>query len=72
MAGALKSSTAGMQTAFVVPWWVLNMRADRVAHGVDRAKPLLEGGGPHRRRAHHLGAGFDVGSIKHRRAADSP
>ena len=39
------------------------MRTDRVAHGVDRAQPLLERRGAHRRRAHHVGAGLEVGAI---------
>ena len=31
-------------------------RTNRMAHRMDGAKPLLKGGGTHRRRAHHMGA----------------
>ncbi|CAM3982580.1 hypothetical protein PHIN109289_19720 [Phaeobacter inhibens] len=38
-------------------------RPDRVAHGVDRAQPFLEGGGAHGGGRHHLRAGLNVGAI---------
>ena len=39
--------------------------ADRMRQRVDRAEALLEGGGAHRRRAHHVGARLDIVAIGH-------
>ena len=41
-------------------------RADRMRQRVDGAEALLEGGRAHRRRAHHVGAGFEIVAVRHR------
>ena len=40
-------------------------RADRMGQRVDGAEPLLEGRGPHRRRAHHMRARLEIVPIGH-------
>ena len=47
-------------------------RADRMRQRVDRAEPLLEGGGAHGGRRHHVGARFEIGAVRDRRAAGTP
>src|SRR4029078_7726103 len=41
-------------------------RAHRMRQSVDRAEALLEGRGPHCRRAHHMRARFEVAAVHHR------
>ena len=38
-------------------------RADRMRQRMDGAEALLEGGGAHRRRAHHVGARLDIVAV---------